>query len=301
MPADGLAVRRHLLTREKPMAFKTAYKIRCSCGESFAGELYEYIFTEYDPEIRDALLTGEFNWVTCPSCKESFYVENRFLYRDERNKLWIWVCKKEEARKGELFDELMDNNSDFKDHFLDDKSDYKKHLVFGRDALIELLLREDRDLKRVEGKRLKKNPALRMIVEMSRKPGLLFLSGEKVRIALPLRMPSNQQALLSDTETKVKWLKYYSQGLNIHNLYSSFLNKRMKAKWDKIREKEPEESSSDGFDDFAQSWASNKMHPKGFKTRYPLRQGFFDDVKKINITRMIRSINTKGVLDTETP
>jgi hypothetical protein len=168
------------------MAFKTGYEISCSCGARFTGELYEYIFTEYDPELRDALLTGEFNRVTCPSCSESLYIPNRFLYRDEKNKLWIWVCRKdEESRKEELSKELTENRSHFKDHFLDDKDDYRKFLVFGREALIELLLKEDKDLKRIEGKNLKRNKALRLIMEGSVKPGLFLLQGEKVRVAMP--------------------------------------------------------------------------------------------------------------------
>ena len=73
------------------MAYRAEYEILCSCGEEFTAQLWEYIFTEYDPELREALLGGELNSVTCPSCGETFPAENRVLYRDEKNRLWIWV------------------------------------------------------------------------------------------------------------------------------------------------------------------------------------------------------------------
>ena len=78
------------------MAYRAGYEVLCSCGERFTAQLCEYIFTEYDTELKDALLAGELNLVACPSCKEIFPAENRLLYRDEKNKLWVWMCRKEE-------------------------------------------------------------------------------------------------------------------------------------------------------------------------------------------------------------
>lgn len=282
------------------MAFKAAYEINCSCGNHFTEELFEYVFTEYDPELKDALLTGEFNWLTCPSCNEHFHVETRFLYRDEKNMLWVWVCRRgEEAQEEELFEELMEKSAHFKDHHLDDKESYRKFLVFGREALIELLLKEDKDLKRIEGKHLRKNKALRLIMEENREPGLFLLRGDKVRIAMPLRMPEKHKELLDGPEEKRRWLRFYSQGLNIHNPYSSFLSSGLKSKWNKIREKEQCDDMDDEFDDFAHSWATNKVDPKGFKERCPGRRKFFEEVKKINVSRKLHSINPKQVLKTE--
>ena len=274
------------------MAFKTSYEIECSCGARFKEDIYEYVFSEYDPELKDALLSGELNWVTCPSCTESLHVENRFLYRDEKNKLWVWVCKREEEPdKDELYETLMEKNTHFKDHHLDDKDDYRKFLVFGRDSLIELLLKEDQDLIRSERNNLKKNTAMRLTMEGNPEPGLLFLRGEKIRVAIPLKLPGDPEILLSGLEAKKKWLKFYSQGLNIHNPYSSFLAARIRAKWNRVMEKEPWNGVMDEFEEFAQSWASYKMDVRKFTARYPERRRFFEDVKKINITRKLRSIN----------
>ena len=59
-----------------------------------------------------------------------------------------------------LFEELFEKNTHFTDHFLDEKENYRKFLVFGREGLIELLLKEDKNLKRTEGKHLKNNPEI---------------------------------------------------------------------------------------------------------------------------------------------
>lgn len=278
------------------MAFKATYEINCSCGTQFRADLCEYVFTEYDPNLKDALLSGEFNWLSCPSCKEHFHVETRFLYRDEGNMLWVWVCKREEeSGEDELYEELMDKNIHFEDHFLDNKDDYRKFLVFGRDALIELLLKEDKELKRIEGRNLRKNNAQRLIMEDYKEPGLFLLRGEKVRIAIPLKLPSKDQHLLDGPEPRKKWLKSYSQGLNIHNPYSSFLNKKLNAKWGMIRINEPLNGLKDEFEDFADSWASYKTDARAFRDRCPERRHFFENFKKIDISRKLRSINPKSL------
>jgi hypothetical protein len=276
------------------MALKARYDIRCSCGAAFTGDVCEYVFAEHDPDLKDAILSGEFNRIPCPSCGQGLAVENRFLYRDEKNRLWIWVCKKgEESKRGEWVEELIEKSTFMECHFLDGKEDYRKFLVFGRDGLIELLLREDSDLKRREGRTLKKNPALRWIVEGNRDPGYLFLRGEKINISMPLNLSAAHGNLTDDPEGKKRWLKHYSQGLNIHNPYSSFLNKGFRSKWDRVREMEPSSDSKDEFDDFAESWAHCRIDSKGFKARFPRRRAFFDGLKKLAVSRKVRSLHPR--------
>jgi hypothetical protein len=276
------------------MAMKAKYEIRCSCGTKFTGDFYEYVFAEYDPELKDSILSGEFNRIPCPSCDQRLHIENRFLYRDEKNKLWVWVCKKgEEPQRDELAEELIEKNTMIEGHFLDDKEDYRKFLVFGRDGLIELLLKEDQALKRSEGRSLKDNPALRLIMEGNKDPGYLFLSGKKIKISLPLRLAEAHKHLVTGPEEKKKWLLYYSQGLNIHNPCSSFLNNRLRVKWNRIREKEPVNDMENEFDDFAESWAGYRMDIKRFKALYPERREFFDGLKNMKIPRKLRAMNTR--------
>jgi hypothetical protein len=278
------------------MALKAKYEIRCGCGRTFTGDVYEYVFAEHDPELKDSILSGEFNRIPCPSCDRRLHIETRFLYRDETNKLWIWVCKKgEEPQRDELAEELIEKNTMIEGHSLDGKEDYRKFLVFGRDGLIELLLKEDPALKRDEGRSLKNNPALRWITEGNRDPGYLFLSGKKIMISLPLRLAEAHKHLVTGPEEKKKWLLSYSQGLNIHNPCSSFLNKRLRGKWNRIREKEPVNGIENEFDDFAESWAAYRMDIKRFKALYPERRAFFDGLKNMKIPRKLRSVNPRQI------
>lgn len=276
------------------MALRATYEIRCGCGTTFAGDICEYVFAEHDPELKDSILSGEFNRMACPSCARGLHVENRFLYRDERNKLWVWVCKREEeARRDVLAGELIEKNASLEFHFLEDRESYRKFLVFGREGLLELLLKEDRTLKRKEARSLKTNPAHRLILEGKEDAGYLFLSGDKIRISLPLKFSEAHRKQVKGLEGKKRWLRYYSQGLNVHNPYSSFLTRKLRLKWNRIREKEPPGGAANEFDDFAESWAGYRMDRKRFKARYPERRLFFDALRTVSIPRRVRSLDAR--------
>jgi len=274
------------------MALKATYDIRCSCGSAFRGDICEYVFVDHDPELKDAILSGEFNRVPCPSCGERLSVESRFLYRDEKNRLWVWVCGKgEEPARDALIEELFEKNTFMDCHFLEDRESYAKHIVFGRDGLLELLWKEDRDLKKNEEKFMKKNPAFWWGMGEDADPGFIVFTGKKVRVSLPLRYPETRGVVLSSREEKTRWLKLYAQGVNVHNPYSSFLGKRLTSKWNGIREKEPLDGFDNGFADFAESWACRKIDAKRFSARYPARRAFFDGLGKPNVSRKLRSLD----------
>ena len=274
------------------MALKAAYDIRCSCGATFTGDVYEYVFAEYDPELKDAILSGEFNRVPCPSCGQGLPIENRYLYRDEKNLLWVWVCNKEdEPKREELAKELIEKNVRLECHFLDGMESYRKLLVFGREDLIGLLLKEDPDLQKSEKNDLKRNPAFRWIRAENEEPGVIIFTGRKIRASMPLRFPESRGTRLTSREEKIRWLKHYAQGLNVHNPYSSFLDKRLMSKWNRVREKEPLDGVDNEFADFAESWACMKIDAKRFSARYPERRGFFDGLGKRNVSRKLLSLD----------
>lgn len=278
------------------MALKAAYDIRCSCGATFTGDVYEYVFAEYDPELKDAILSGEFNRVPCPSCGQGLPIENRYLYRDEKNLLWVWVCNKEdEPKREELAKELIEKNVRLECHFLDGMESYRKLLVFGREDLIGLLLKEDPDLQKSEKNDLKRNPAFRWIRAENEEPGVIIFTGRKIRASMPLRFPESRGTRLTSREEKIRWLKHYAQGLNVHNPYSSFLDKRLISKWNRIREKEPLDGVDNEFADFAESWACMKIDAKRFSARYPERRGFFDGLGKRNVSRKLLSLDPERV------
>lgn len=278
------------------MALKATYEIRCGCGTTFPGYICEYVFSEHDPELKDSILSGEFNCVPCPSCNRRLDVEARFLYRDEKNRLWVWVCKKEEEPlRDVLSEELIEENASMEFHFVDGRESYRKFLVFGREGLLELLLREDPILRRREGRRLKTNPALRVILGGNKDPGYLILHGEKIRVSLPLRLPGADQYPAGSQEGKKRWLTCYAQGINVHNPYSSLLDGRSRRKWDRIRQMEPRTDKGNEFDDFAESWTFYLVDRKRFRTRYPERCKLFDTLRGREIPRRVRSFDARRI------
>lgn len=274
------------------MALKAEYDIRCSCGAAFTAEAYEYLLAEHDPGLKDAILSGDFNRVTCPSCGHGLAVGNSYLYRDETNRLSVWVCGRGDLPKGnEGSTELLARlRSRLECHYTDGAEPGKELVVFDREALIELLLKEDPALRKSEAGPLKRNPAFRLIPEGGNHPGYLALQGKKIRVAIPLHLPADTDGPAAGPGNREKWLKAYSDGMNIHNPFSSLLDKRRKAEWEKVREEEPRENTRDEFDDFAASWAHRKVDAAGFRARYPRRRKFLDGLTEMVVPRKVRRL-----------
>ncbi|MGE5246837.1 MAG: CpXC domain-containing protein [Verrucomicrobiota bacterium] len=274
------------------MALKATYDIRCSCGAAFSADVYEYVFAEHDPELKDAILSGDFNRVPCPACGQLLAVESQYLYRDETNRLWVWVCAKgEEAKKDGVDVEGIEKKTLMDFHFLDHQEAYRKHVVFGRDGLLELLWSEDPALGKAERKALKENAAYWAAVAGNGEPAFLLLSGRRIRLSLPLRCPEAPAPGLKTREGKGRWLRAYAQGLNLHNRYSSFLDARSRARWSRIREKEPMGGTGDEFADFAESWARLKLDARAFSARCPQRRAFLEGLKGLKVSRKLRCLD----------
>jgi hypothetical protein len=73
------------------MSKPSEMNVTCACGRSFAAPLYQSANITIDPDLLKAILTGEMNVVTCPSCGSRFHVEVPFLYHDMSRGEMIWV------------------------------------------------------------------------------------------------------------------------------------------------------------------------------------------------------------------
>ena len=140
------------------MALKAAYDIRCSCGAAFTGEVCEYVLVEHDPELKDAILSGEFNRVACPSCGHGWSSETATCTGTKRTGCPSGYAEGRTSRK-----EKSGEGTAGKEHppgmsFHGRHGARKELLVFGREALIELLLREDPELRKSEGRMPEKEP-----------------------------------------------------------------------------------------------------------------------------------------------
>ena len=272
------------------MGLTMPYELTCVCGNVFKAKLYEYVFSDDFPEVKKKILNGEFYFETCPECKQILNVENRFLYRDEQNRLWIWACKSEEKPlKEELKKQLIDGDApiEAKDVY---GVKYRKFLVFGREELLALLLQKDKILKKEETRALKKHAAIKLISDDPDNIGYLFLNGETVKmISLPLRLSSHYKECLKDSDGRRRWLDFYAEGLNIHNSFSSFLSEEQLLRWKRVRKENPIKKLRNEYDDFAESYAAFRINPQMFKKNNPARWEFLDKIKKVRISRKIVS------------
>jgi hypothetical protein len=119
-------------------------KIKCpaqNCGEVFEAELCHSINVKQNPELKEILLAGELNVVSCPKCGMVFYAEYFVLYFDPVRELLAFVYPKDYIKEKPLWEEKM--NDDFR-KAQDDMSEqgrlnYSPVIFFGMDELVKLL------------------------------------------------------------------------------------------------------------------------------------------------------------------
>jgi len=270
------------------MGLMMPYELKCSCGKIFGVKRYDYVFVDDFPDIRGKILNGEFFVEICPGCRQIINVENRFLYRDEQQKLWIWVCKfEEQCDKKKIKEQLLKGDAPIEAQNVY-VVEYRKYVVFGRDELLGLLLRKDEVLKKEEHKPLKKNAAIKLMSGNRQSPGYLFLNGDKIKmISLPLRESCYFKDHMEISDNRVGWLNFYAQALNIHNPYSSFLSEEQRSDWNRVRKERPIRKLRNEYDDFAESWAAYKINSPAFRKNEPARWVFLENLKKMRIPRKI--------------
>ena len=86
------------------------------CEESFDAEFWTLIRGDVDQELKDSLIGGELNLVSCPSCGNFFYHERTIIYFDPTIELlaFVWGGREEdfENHKAQMQKdfELLKNN-----------------------------------------------------------------------------------------------------------------------------------------------------------------------------------------------
>jgi hypothetical protein len=73
------------------MSIANLEEIKCPCGEAFEAELLSAISISDNPELKEALISGEINLVCCPACGDMFHAERFILYHDSENELIAFV------------------------------------------------------------------------------------------------------------------------------------------------------------------------------------------------------------------
>src|SRR3954465_13715962 len=66
--------------------------IECpDCGEEYRGTVWVAIHAGQDPELKDLLLGGELNLVSCPGCLHVFYQDHFLIYQEPAAELVVYV------------------------------------------------------------------------------------------------------------------------------------------------------------------------------------------------------------------
>jgi len=127
------------------MSISSPEEIKCGCGETFEAELWSSINAVVSPELRETLVSGEINVVVCPKCRQLFYVEHFLIYHDSPNELLAFVFPTSFEDQAKLCLEKMKSDFELAMNGVPDpeRPCYEPLLVFGLDALVDMLKAED--------------------------------------------------------------------------------------------------------------------------------------------------------------
>lgn len=74
------------------MATKGVFRVECPhCGEGFDADFWTVVRGDRDAEVKELILSGEFDILMCPKCESLFQHEEPFLYIDPSRDLLAFV------------------------------------------------------------------------------------------------------------------------------------------------------------------------------------------------------------------
>ncbi len=127
------------------MSTRSKIDVRCECGETFKADIWQSVNVTASPELRDQILNGEMNVVTCPACSRRFHVEIPFLYHDLEGREWIWIYPLSYEKDAfSIYQKVHEMWEDvkrsvpmkIKERF---EKEYRVTVLFGMDALVRYL------------------------------------------------------------------------------------------------------------------------------------------------------------------
>jgi hypothetical protein len=125
--------------------------ITCACGEVFEAVIWQSANVKVSPQLRDAIVNGTMNVVTCPACGARFHVEVPLLYHDPENHEWIWVYPaRYDVEAGQVAAEVEEMWNRIASTMPPDlrqtiETTYKIRLLFGMDALVAHLKAQNQE------------------------------------------------------------------------------------------------------------------------------------------------------------
>jgi len=120
--------------------------IECEeCGEEFKGIVWTAVHAQQDPELKDLLLGGELNILFCPKCSHVAYQDHFVLYQDPKAELIAYIYPPTQEQDAEFLQKTMRVNFAEAQEIYPpkDRKDYDPILVFGLDAFVKMMDREE--------------------------------------------------------------------------------------------------------------------------------------------------------------
>ena len=116
------------------------------CGEEFKGVIWTAVHAQQDPELKDLLLGGELNILFCPKCSHVAYQDHFVLYQDPMAELIAYIYPPAQEHDAEFLRKtMMTNFAEAQEIYKPkDRKYYDPILVFGLDAFVRMMEREDR-------------------------------------------------------------------------------------------------------------------------------------------------------------
>jgi hypothetical protein len=90
------------------MATKGVFRVECPhCGESFDADFWTVVRGDRDQDVKELILSGEFDILMCPKCETMFSHEEPFLYIDPtRDLIAIVMPESYEEKKAEWLERM---------------------------------------------------------------------------------------------------------------------------------------------------------------------------------------------------
>lgn len=135
------------------MSHLIEHDVECTyCQHPNTVEVWSVINVKEDPELKDVLLGGELNMAECEACHKTFFAEHFLLYHDPEAELMAFVYPliNEVEREG-WEKKTADDFKTSQDLALDEERlNYPALTLFGLDALLKLVEREDEEVLQAE-------------------------------------------------------------------------------------------------------------------------------------------------------
>ena len=118
----------------------------CDCGRAFSAPVYKSANVTLDPSLAEAIASGSFNVIACPSCDREWPAEVPFLYHDMQRGLAVWVYPEADAPRAEEIRARLRRVAEILSSSVGDDLGAERgagtRLVFGVDALRQELNRQ---------------------------------------------------------------------------------------------------------------------------------------------------------------